>query len=274
LPALGIAFDTWAGVVSVAYDDDGFAYMPEHPSIGIHAGPLLGAFALLAGVTQARATGVGCQMELAQSDAAAYMDWYRIETWKAYERPESEVTGNRSDDYERRAPGTAGMREGVRYQIYESADGHVLFMASEQAFWRNFCDGVDRMDLFERWPGKPYADHARNNRELQRELREIFKTKTSAEWIEFGNEVNTPIAPVNTSQSIVGDPQFRDRFPWIPAARLGADEIPMPVHVTGEELPVPTRAPKVGEHTDEVLADVLGYDAPRIRQLRESGALG
>jgi crotonobetainyl-CoA:carnitine CoA-transferase CaiB-like acyl-CoA transferase len=274
LPAHGIAFDTWAGVVQPAYDDEGFCYMPEHPSIGIHAGPLLGAFALLAGVVRARATGTGCQIEVAQSDAAAYMDWYRIETWKAYERPESEVTGNPSDDYERRAPGTAGMREGVRYQIYESADGHVLFMASEQAFWRNFCEGVGRMDMFERWPGKPYADHARNNRELQRELREIFKAKTSAAWIDFGNEVNVPIAPVNSARSIADDPQFRDRFPWIAASRLGADEIPLPVHVLGEGLPVPTRAPKVGEHTDEVLSDVLGYDASRIEQLRGDGALG
>ena len=274
LPAHGIAFDTWAGVVSPAYDDDGTCYMPEHPSIGIHAGPLLGAFSLLAGVTRARATGEGCQIEVAQSDAAAYMDWYRIETWKAYERPDSEVTGNPSDDYERRAPGTAGMREGVRYQIYEAADGHVLFMASAQAFWKNFCEGVGRMDLYERWPGKPYADHARNNRELQHELREIFKTKTAAEWIAFGNEVNTPIAPVNSSRSIADDPQFRDRLPWIPASRLGADEIPLPVHVLGEELPEPTRAPKVGEHTDEVLADVLGYEPSRIAALRDSGALG
>ena len=118
-------------------------------------------------------------MEIAQSDAAAYMDWYRIETWKAYERPQSEVTGNATDNYERRAPGTAGMKEGVRYQIYDSADGHVLFMASEQAFWKNFCEGVGRMDLFEKWPGSKYADHARNNRELQAELRDIFKTRTT-----------------------------------------------------------------------------------------------
>ena len=73
---------------------------------------------------------------------------------------ESEVTGNASDNYERRAPGTAGMKEGVRYQMYDSADGHVLFMASEQAFWKNFCEGVGRTDLFERWPGEEFADHA------------------------------------------------------------------------------------------------------------------
>ncbi len=63
------------------------------------------------------------------------------------------MTGNASDDYVRRAPGTAGMREGVRYQIYDSSDGYVMLMASEQEFWRNFCEGVGRMDLFERWPG-------------------------------------------------------------------------------------------------------------------------
>jgi len=180
LPAHGIAFDTWAGIIGVAKDDEGFTYIPEHASMGMHAGPLFGALGILAAVLRARETGEGSQLEIGQSDAAAYMDWYRIESWRAYERPDSEVTGNKSDNYERRAPGTAGMREGVRYQIYESSDGFVLFMASEQAFWKNFCEAVGRHELFERWPGSKFADHARGNRELQRELRTIFQTKTSA----------------------------------------------------------------------------------------------
>jgi crotonobetainyl-CoA:carnitine CoA-transferase CaiB-like acyl-CoA transferase len=242
--------------------------------MGIHAGPLMGALGVLAGIVRARETGSGCRMELAQSDAAAYMDWYRIETWRAYERPESEVTGNASDNYERRAPGTAGMREGVRYQMYDSADGQILFMASERAFWKNFCDGVGRPELFERWPGEEYADHARNNRELQAELRDIFRTRTSAEWIAFGNDVNTPIAPVNTPKTIADDPQFRDRFPWIPTQRLGADEMPLPIKVGDESLPEPTKAPTVGEHTDEVLEQVLGYDSKRVDTLRTAGVLG
>ena len=53
-------------------------------------------------------------------------------------------------------PGLGGMWEGVRYQFYESSDGHVLFMASEQAFWKNFCEGIGRIDLFEKWPGKTH----------------------------------------------------------------------------------------------------------------------
>ena len=273
LPAHGIAFDTWAGIVSVATDEEGFTYIPEHASIGMHAGPLFAALGILAAVLRARETGEGCHLELGQSDAAAYMDWYRIESWRAYERPADVVTGNKADGYERRAPGTAGMREGVRYQIYASKDGHVLFMASEQAFWKNFCEAVGRMELFERWPGSKYADHARGNRELQRELREIFRTRTTAEWLQLGTEKNFPVAPVNTPKTIADDPQFRARFPWYPHERHGADLMPFPVHYLGESLPVPSRAPTVGQHSEEVLRE-LGYDAARIARLRASGALG
>jgi crotonobetainyl-CoA:carnitine CoA-transferase CaiB-like acyl-CoA transferase len=273
-PSHGIAYDTWAGVVKPAVDEDGFTYIPEHVSIGINAGPLYGAFGILAGITQARATGRGCRMEVAQSDAAASIDWFRSESYQAYKRPQSEVTGNKSDDYRRRAPGTAGMKEGVRYQMYESSDGHVLFMASEQAFWKNFCEGVGRTDLFERWPGSKFADHARNNLELQNELRDIFLTRTSAEWIDFGNEVNTPLAPVNTPTTLQDDPQFQDRLGWIGKDVLQAEQLPSPIKVVGGELPVPAKAPTPGQHSEEILAEVLGYDDARIAALRESGALG
>ena len=100
-----------------------------------------------------------------------------------------------------------------------------------------------------------YADHARNNRELQAILRDIFHTKTSAEWIEFGNEHNTPIAPVNTPQTIMDDPQFQHRFPWYPASQLVADQLPFPLKVEGEDLVDLTAAPGVGEHSVSVLAE-------------------
>jgi crotonobetainyl-CoA:carnitine CoA-transferase CaiB-like acyl-CoA transferase len=274
MPSHGIVYDTWAGVVKPAVDEDGFAYLPEHASIGIHAGPLYGALGVLSGIIRARATGEGCQLEIAQSDAAAAMDWLRSETWRAYERPESEVYGNKTDNYERRAPGTAGMEEGVRYQVYRTKDGMVLFMASEQAFWKNFCEGVGRPELFERWPGAKYADHARGNKELRAELQGIFETRTSEEWLAFGDQVNTPIGPVNTPQSLLDDPQFQARFDWLPASEVGADQLPSPLKYMEEELPRPAKAPEVGQHNEQVLRDLLGYDDAKLKALREAGALG
>ena len=275
LPAHGVAFDTWAGVVTPEVNDEGFAYLPEHASLGIHAGPLFGALGIVAAVLRAKTTGVGAFLEIAQSDAAAAMDWYRSETWRAYERHELDVTGNKADNYERRLPGTAGMIEGVRYQVYEAKDGrYVLFMASEQAFWKNFCEAVDRIDMFERWPGSKFADHARGNKEMQIELRDIFRTRTSLEWIDYGVEKNFPIAPVNSPKTIADDPQFRDRFQWYPIEQLGAEQLGTPLKFIDEALPNPSHAPTIGQHTDEVLADLLGWDADRIADSRAKGGLG
>ena len=274
VPSHGIAYDTWSGAVTPDYDDDNFCYIPEHVSIGINAAPFVGGISLLAGVLRARETGEGCEMELGQSDAAGFFDWYRIESHMAYSRPEDVVTGNKADNYERRPVATAGMKDGVRYQIYESSDGHVLFMASEQAFWKNFCEAVEREDLFERWPGSKYADHAKGNRELQSELREIFKSRRSQEWLNLGAEKNIPIAPVNTPKNIVDDAHFKERFNILPHEKHGADMLAFPVKFAGEQLPSPTMAPTVGEHTEAVLREVLGYDENRIQAVREAGAHG
>lgn len=275
LPAHGVAFDTWAGIVSPEVNEQGFSYLPEHASMGIHAGPLFGALGILAAVVRAKTTGEGSCFEIAQSDAAAAMDWYRSETWRAYERPETEVTGNRSDDYARRDPGTSGMIHGVRYQVYEAADGrYVLFMASEQSLWKNFCEAVERTDLFERWPGSKYADHAVGNLELRAELRDIFRTRTAEEWISYGVERNFPVAPVNSPKTIAHDPQFQDRFSWYPVEQLGAEQLGTPLKFIGEELPTPSHAPTVGQHTDEVVADLLGWDDARLSEAKARGALG
>ena len=253
LPSHGIAFDAWSGIVEPVIDDDGFARIPRNmPNIGINVGPMMTAMAVLAGVLKARETGVGSEIEVAQCEASAYLDWYRIETERAYLRPEDEVTGNASDNFERRPAGLAGMWEGVRYQAYEASDGFILLMASEKKFWRNLCEGIDRMDLFEKWPGERFADHARNNLELQSELKAIFKERTVREWLEFADRYDTAIAPFNTSESLAEDPQFKARMGFLPREAVGCEQLALPISVNGERLRAPTKAPTVGEHNEDI----------------------
>ena len=60
----------------------------------------------------------------------------------------------------------------------------------------------------------------------------------------------------------------------MPYEGVGAEMQPYPVKFVGEESNVPAPAPTVGEHNDEVLAEVLGYDAAKIAELKAAGALG
>src|SRR5262245_34706217 len=276
MPSHGIAYDAWAGVARPTYTPEGLPTIPSYTTIGINAGPLYAALGICAAIIRARATGRGCWFEVAQSDAAAAFNWNGIEGNKAYERPEDEVTGNDGDGKGARRPvGDDSMKESVRYQYYRSRDGLVLFMASEREFWKNFCDGIGRPELFERNPGARYADHARGDLRLRRELAEIFATRTTAEWVAFGQRVNTPLCPVNTVTTVTGDPQFRERMPMRSHREAGTDLMPSPIRPIGEELPVPAIAAREpGRDTESVLRDVLGYDDGRIAALRESGALG
>ncbi len=276
MPSHGIAYDAWAGAARPSFNAEGQPTIPSYTTIGINAGPLYAALGICAAIIRARATGEGCRFEVAQSDAAASFNWNGIEGNKAYERPEDEVTGNDGDGKgERRPVGDNSMTESVRYQYYRSKDGIVLFQASEREFWKNFCEGVGRGDLFEKNPGSKYADHARGNVELRRELDKIFATKTTAEWIQFGLAVNTPIAPVHDTKSITRDPQFQSRLPLRPYSEAGTDLMPSPIKLIGETLPVASKAAvQPGRDTDSVLQRVLGYDAERIASLRQSGALG
>lgn len=271
LPSHGIAFDAWAGIVEPVADESGRCTIPPHVSIGLNAAPLFASLGILAGIIAAQRTGIGTTIDIGQAEAAAAIDWLRIETWRAYERPDTEVTGNATDDFRRREPGTAGMSDGVRYQFYETANGHILFMASEQEFWKNFCEGTNRIDLFERWPGTTYADHAVGNDELRAELIALFRSESTEYWAEFGTRHNTAIVPANSSKSLPNDPHFNDRTKWLPAQTHGADMLPLPLKFDGAALEAPGRAPTAGQHSQQLLRELLGRSDEEINRLFADG---
>ncbi len=275
-PSHGIAYDTWAGIVKVATDDDGFTYIPEHVSIGINAGPLFGALGILAAVIRARATGEGSYIDVAQSDAAAALDWYRSETWRAYERPESEVTGNKADGYERRAPGTAGMVEGVRYQVYETVGPRACPLHGVRA-------GL--LEELLRGPRPHGPLRALAGLEVRRP-----RARATASSGPSCAPSSPPRRPRNGSTSADGStrPSHRSTHPRrcsttrssptasrsCPPTEVGADQLFTPLHFVGEDLPHPAKAPTVGQHSEAVLRSVLGYDDNRIAAAREGGAFG
>jgi crotonobetainyl-CoA:carnitine CoA-transferase CaiB-like acyl-CoA transferase len=169
-----------------------------------------------------------------------------------------------------------GWEDAVRHQVYRTADGKlVLFQASEDKFWVNFCRALGREDLLEGHERRAVGAHARGDEPLRRALTEIFATKTRAEWIAFFLEHNVAGSPLNSTEELLADPHFRARglvFEQTPAGQSSTRWFSTPIKYEDQQFSA-TPAPFPGEHTEDVLQRVLGYDTGRSAALRASGAI-
>ena len=209
-------------------------------------GPLFGALGILAAHhPRARRRARAACMEVAQSDAAAYFDWYRIETLQGLRAPA--VGGHRQRVRRLRAPrrpASPGMRRGralpdLRVGGRPRAVHGVGAGVLEELLRGHRPHGPVREVAGQR----SIADHARGNVELQASCATIFKHEDHDGVARRSrNEHNTTIAPVNTPKTIARRPAVPgDRLTWISKEQLGAEQLPSPIQVDGEELPVPHR---------------------------------
>jgi crotonobetainyl-CoA:carnitine CoA-transferase CaiB-like acyl-CoA transferase len=280
----GLAFDAYAGLAPPREVDGRPARPSGHVWQGIEAAPLHAALALVSGILRARTTGEPASIEVSQADAGAVWNGWQIAYARAHathgDTPADPDAAELLAALEASAEGAGQSGEGdlpgidVRYQYYASADGMVLLMATETRFWRNFCEAVARMDLFERWPGKEHADHDYGNDALRAELSGLFATRTTAEWLTLFVEHDVAGAPVYEAGQTHRDPHFEARALWIDSDTHQVPLLGSPVRVAGERAVSGRPAPAAGADSERILRDVLGYDEGRIRALHSSGALG
>jgi crotonobetainyl-CoA:carnitine CoA-transferase CaiB-like acyl-CoA transferase len=277
----GLAFDAFAGLAPPRRVDGRAARPLGHVWQGLEAGPLYAALGILACVLRARATGESCQVEVSQADAAAAWNGWRI----AHDAEAARVAGSDRSDREAllslesaaEGAGQTGEHDltarDVRYQYYDASDGPVLLMATETRFWKNFCEAIGRPDLFERWPGRPHADHDYGNEALRDELCRIFALRTQAEWIALFIKADVAGAPVHQGGETHDDPHFEARGLWLDERVHGLRLVAPPIRIDGERAVATTRSPRGGEHTERVLREVLGYDDELIAGLRRARAI-
>ena len=159
----------------------------------------------------------------------------------------------------------------MRYQYYATADNRfILFQASERKFWRNFCEAVGRMDLFDAKPGADVGDHARGDEALRSELAAIFRTRSQEAWVTLFIDANVAGGPVHSVDELADDPHVKARELLTEQPHPVARDLRLfttPVRIPGERFGV-TPAPSVGEHSAEILGEVLGLSPDEIARLR------
>lgn len=166
----------------------------------------------------------------------------------------------------------------VPYEVFPASDGYfALAVGNDQQFTR-FCEfaGVPGLAQDPRYATN--SARVDNRDELVPELRRITARKSRDAWLRGLEAVNVPCGPVNDIHQVFEDPQVRHRGMQIrmphPLAGSGyVDLIGNPIRFT--ETPVTYRRPPpvLGEHTDEVLEEVLGLDADARARLRDAGVI-
>ena len=112
--------------------------------------------------------------------------------------------------------------------------------------------------------------------ELEQILADHFRARPRDEWLKVLGEAGVPAAPVNNLAEVTRYPQLLERQMVLHADHPKFPDLLVPgspLKSVGEASIPNTRAPDLGEHTDEVLSEFLGYSAARIAHLRADGVI-
>jgi crotonobetainyl-CoA:carnitine CoA-transferase CaiB-like acyl-CoA transferase len=165
----------------------------------------------------------------------------------------------------------------VPYQTFRTADGWIIVAAGNDGQWRRFCELGGRADLCDDVRFRRVQDRIRNREALAPLLEEMVARRGSKEWIDGMEAAGVPCGPINDLKQVFENPQVQARGMRIDIDRADAGPVKLVANpIKASRTPPAYRLPppRLGEHTDEVLTAVLGWDPARIEAARAAGAIG
>lgn len=164
----------------------------------------------------------------------------------------------------------------VPYQLFATRDGWLVLAVGNEGQWQHFCQAAQRPDLGQDGRFASNSLRVQHRQLLVALLEPILKENTTAGWQERLDRVGVPNAPVWDYSQLFAHPQTQARRLRVtvedpqgrPVDLLGA-----PFHIAGAPLPDPILPPTLGQHTDEILHEVLKLDADRVAELRRQGVV-
>jgi len=158
---------------------------------------------------------------------------------------------------------------------YTTADGYINIGASGEGMWKRLCPAVGRPELLARPEFEGGANRAKNRKALNAELNSALSVKKSEEWISILNAAGVPCGPIYSMDQVFADPQVQHLHAAATVKHPVLGEIRVVNQAVGLSRTPATMAsatPEIGQHTDEVLAEV-GYSAADIAALRKNKAI-
>ncbi len=164
----------------------------------------------------------------------------------------------------------------VPYQPFRASDGEVILACGNDNLYRKFCAAAGCAELAADARFATNGKRVENRDELTRLLAAIFAKRTKKEWVALLDAAGVPNGPINDIAQVFDEPQVKARAVRIEVKHPVAGKVPMvasPMRFSGTPLEHKTPPPLLGEHTDEILRQVLGKKPEEIARLREAKVL-
>jgi len=208
---------------------------------------------ILAALFDRERTGKGRQVELSMFDSMLHLLTYIGTMWLTNgELPQ--------------APGSAHEYT-VPWQAFSAMDGYLVVAIRQENLWKRLCEALEQPGLADDPRFKTNAGRLKHRDQLIRMLEDVFRTRSVTDWLERLRACEVPAGPVNHLDHAFAEPSVDERemiveydHPDVGRVRLPGN----PIKLSGVTKTISTPAPRLGEHTDEVLRRVLSLSTDRI----------
>ncbi|WP_157988089.1 CaiB/BaiF CoA transferase family protein [Jiangella endophytica] len=256
-PGMDVAVQARSGVMSIT--GHGGPEGPVKPGVSLadFSGGVHLSLAVLAALFQRSVSGQGDDVRVSLLDATMSM----LINYSVA------VTDGAADI----APMGSGHPQLAPFEAVGTADGYVVIAPGTNRLFAGLCRLLGRPDLLddERFASNPLR--VRHRPELMAELQPLFKERTTQEWLGVLEEAGIPCAPVNTLRQAFADEQLvaNGMVQSIQHPTLGAlTQLGSPYRFAGVQPSLRRHPPRLGEHTEEVLGELLAITADELAGLR------
>ncbi|THD76580.1 CoA transferase [Thalassobius vesicularis] len=260
-PAFDIVAQALSGVMSVNREP-GQAPNKLGLPLGDMAGSIFSLFGVLAALHERNATGEGRHVEIAMLDSLIAMQGYLSQIYF--------VTGDSPQPVGTQHPSI------VPYGSFPTQDGHVIVACLTERFWHNFARSLDRADLIDDPRFGQYQARLANRDALEPIIHERMTRDSTEYWLDRLTEFDVPNAPILSIGEALSQEHVaaHDLIETVDHPQIGSLRmVRTPILFDGEGSACAEAPSTLGQDTDEVLRDKLGYSAEQIAALQRKGAV-
>ncbi len=260
-PGYDFVIQAEGGIMSITGPAEGEPHKVGVAIVDITAG-LFAATAILAALHHRERTGEGQYIDVALLDAQV--------AWLANVAQNYLVSGETPRRYGNAHPNI------VPYEVFPTADGYIAVGIGNDRQYRRFCQVAGRMDLWEDERFQTNPGRVEHREELIPRLQALFRTRSTAAWLERLHEAKIPAGPINDVAQVLNDPHVlaRGMVQTVNHPTAGTIRLVGPVaKLSATPATIRRPPPLLGQHTEEILTGLLGYDEEAVARLRAEGVI-